>query len=224
VRIPVRSETDAFRLACGVAFVGGVSLLIGAYTDAAVGIVLFVLIALLWLLRQWNAEQPTRLRDAALDGHHAGAPHRILIVAGAAPPSDALLERLRRSPGPAPVVEVLAPVLQSRTHFVTTDIDPETEDARRRLRETLRWARVRGIEATGKVGDPIDPFAGLADELRRYDVDEVIIAGHRPDHVNWVEHGMLERLRAELDVPVTMTVVEADRPLAVGSASAAGFQ
>jgi hypothetical protein len=214
MRIPVRSESDAFRVACGLAVVGGLSLLVGALIDPVAGVVLFAVIALAWLARQLTREGPTRLRDAAMDGHSAAAAHRILVVANEALTGDALLDQLRGRTGRAPVIEVLAPVLQSRTHFVTTDIDRETEAARRRLRETLAWAREHGLTATGHVGDPIDPYAGLADELRRYDVDEVIIVAHPPEHANWVEQGMLERLRAELDVPVGLVVVDRDSDLA----------
>jgi hypothetical protein len=212
MRSPVRSESDAFRAAWGLAAAVGLALLVGAVLDPVAGVALFTLIALAWLLHQLTREQPTRLRDAAIDGHRAAAPHRILVVAAEAP-ADALLDELRRS-GRDTVVEVLAPVLQSRTHFVYTDIDRETEAARQRLREMLAWAREHGIKATGHVGDPIDPYAGLADELRRYDVDEVIIVTHPPERANWVEQGMLDRLRSELDVPVELVVVDREHQLA----------
>jgi hypothetical protein len=213
MRSPVRSESDAFRAAWGLAVAVGLALLVGAFLDPVAGIVLFALIALAWLVRQLTREHPTRLRDAAIDGHSAAAPHRILVVANEAPAGDALLDELRRT-GQDTVIEVLAPVLQSRTHFVYTDIDRETEAARRRLRETLAWASEHGLKATGHVGDPIDPYAGLADELRRYDVDEVIIVTHPPENANWVEQGMLERLRSELDVPVELVVVDREHQLA----------
>jgi hypothetical protein len=213
MRVPVRSESDAFHAAWGLAAVVGLSLLVGAFLDPVAGVVLFALIALAWLTRQLTREPPTRLRDAAEHGHRAAAAHRCLVVASEAPAGDALFDELRRTGGDC-VIEVLAPVLQSRTHFVTTDIDHETEAARQRLRETLGWAREHGLLATGHVGDPIDPYAGLADELRRYDVDEVIIVTHPPEHANWVEQGMLERLRAELDVPVGLVVVDREHQLA----------
>jgi hypothetical protein len=213
MRVPVRSESDALHAAWGLAAAVGLSLLVGAFLSPLAGVVLFALIALAWLTHQLTREHPTRLRDAAMDGHRAAAPHRILVVASEAPAGDALLDELRRT-GQDCVIEVLAPVLQSRTHFVTTDIDHETEAARQRLRETLDWARVRGLRTTGHVGDPIDPYAGLADELRRYDVDEVIIVTHPPEHANWVEQGMLERLRSELDVPVGLVVVDREHQLA----------
>jgi hypothetical protein len=65
--------------------------------------------------------------------------------------------------------------------------------------------------ATGEVGDPIDPLAGIADELRRYDIDEVIFTTHTPERANWLEAGILERARAELGIPVRHLVIDGDR-------------
>jgi hypothetical protein len=98
-------------------------------------------------------------------------------------------------------------VLQSRTHFVTTDIDRETAQARQRLRAILNAARSEGLVAEGHVGDPIDPVAGVEDELRRHRPDEVIIATH-PASASWVESELLERLTSELDDRVVRTVVD----------------
>jgi hypothetical protein len=99
-------------------------------------------------------------------------------------------------------------VLQSRTHFFTTDIDREREDARRRLATTLAWARERGLEAHGHVGDAIDPLASLADELRSFDVDRLVVTTLPTARAGWVELGMLEHLRDELDLPLTHVVID----------------
>jgi hypothetical protein len=56
--------------------------------------------------------------------------------------------------------------------------------------------------------DPIDPVAGIEDELRRYDVEEVIVATHPPQRANWVETTILGRMRHELSVPVTQVVID----------------
>ena len=103
---------------------------------------------------------------------------------------------------------MLAPVLQSRTHFVTTDIDRETQHARERLRRLIGWADAHDIAAHGHVGDAIDPIAGLADELRRYDVDEIVLIDHAAAHANWVEITLLAALRDQAQVPVRELVVE----------------
>jgi hypothetical protein len=213
VRLLVRSEQEAFRLTVAVAFAGGASILVGYLVAELAGVALFafvVLLALLWDFASLRSERST-LRDAANTGH--GHPDRddrprILVIANETVTGEALSEQLIRDGAPRPILDVVAPVLQSRTHFVTTDIDRETAAARRRLRQTLLWAAEHGIEATGVVGDPIAPLAAIEDELRRHDFDEVILAMHPQEHTNWLETQLLERARAQLSIPVRRLVID----------------
>lgn len=215
MRLPFGSETDAFRFACALGGAAGIAMLVGHLAGGATGVVLFALVGLGALV--WTSTDPKRMSDssplleAQRAGHElGGTDRRALIVANEALTGDSLWDEVLGHRETAPAVEVLAPVLQSRTHFVTTDIDEEVKDARRRLEDTLRAAQVHGLDATGRVGDPIDPFAAVADELRRYDVDEVIVMTHRPDRANWVESDLLERMRAQLDVPLAHVVIDRD--------------
>jgi hypothetical protein len=116
---------------------------------------------------------------------------------------------LRRGP-PRPELRVVAPVLVSRSHYVTSDIDRELEEARRRLDGTLAWATEQGFDAAGRVNDA-DPFTSVADELRRFAADEVVISTHPPGRSNWLERGLVERVRDQLDMPVTHVVVDLER-------------
>ncbi len=43
---------------------------------------------------------------------------------------------------------------------------------------------------------------------RRAGADEVLISTHPPKQSNWLETGIVNRLREELDIPVTHLVVE----------------
>jgi hypothetical protein len=99
-----------------------------------------------------------------------------------------------------------------------SDYDAETPEAHRRLDASLAWAASQGLEARGEVGDP-DPLTGIEDELRDFGADEVIVVTHARRHANWAESGELERLRRELEVPVTHVVVdrENDRVVEVES-------
>ncbi|MGO9496680.1 MAG: hypothetical protein ACLQA5_08235, partial [Solirubrobacteraceae bacterium] len=58
----------------------------------------------------------------------------------------------------------------------------------------------------GEVGDP-SPNTAIEDQLRDFGADEVIVVTHPREREAWQEHGELERLRRELDVPVTHIVV-----------------
>jgi hypothetical protein len=206
MRVPASTESDWFVLALFVVFAGAISLLVGVLAGAVAGFVAFgilVLAALAWEGTH-GEKAPTRLAEAERAGHAAaGDRHRILLVATEAP-GPAAFEAVRRHDGDAPVLDVLAPVLQSRTHFVTTDIDREKREAHARLDRVLATARELGITASGEVGDPIDPLASLEDELRRYDVDEVVCCTGRK--ATWLESAMLHRMRDELSVPVRHVV------------------
>jgi hypothetical protein len=212
VRLLVRSEPEAFRLTVGVVLAVALAVLIGYLFGPLIGVILlaaFALVALLWDVVAIREER-SALGDAARLGHRRGdgedRPH-VLIVANETVTGDALLGEIERRGRPRPVLDVIAPVLQSRSHFVTTDIDRETEVARLRLRQTLAWAADHQLEASGVVGDPIAPFAAVEDELRLHDFDEVVVATHPDEQANWLEARMLERMRQQLDVPVKQVVI-----------------
>ncbi len=233
MRVLVRSESEAFRLVVGLVVTGAVSVAVGAIFTAVVGLVVFVAIvvaALAWDLMSMRASRAP-LASAARAGRErraasaataepgeasgessATAPNsdrrrpRILVVADEEPAGDALWEQIQREGHIHPVLDVVAPVLHSRTHFVTTDIDTETEAARGRLRRTLAWAAEHGLEANGVVGDPIAPLARIEDELREHEYVEAIVLTGPEGAGAWLQNDVLKRMREELSVPVTELV------------------
>src|SRR3954469_6085870 len=209
MRLPVTSETDAFRLTCAIVLAVLIVGLVGwAFGNVAGGVVFAVIVAaaLIWELR--GGERRPLLEPWEAGRGNAG--RRVLVIANETPTSDKVWNAMGARDGHTPVVEVLAPVLQSRTHFMTTDVDRETEAAHRRLDATVACARRHGLVADGEVGDPINPLQSLADELRRYEVEEVIVATHDSDHRNWLEDQMLERIRE--DVPAALTHLVVSEP------------
>lgn len=221
MRVLVRSETQAFRLLVAAAVLAALSVLVGYLVTPLAGILLFVLVPAVAALADVHDIRNSRsaLSDAARAGSEreradearpGGAKRRrILLVAGEAPLADTAPETVIGPATPRPLLDVIAPVLQSRTHLVTTDIDRETEAAGRRLLQTLAWAAGHGIEADGAIGDSIAPFARLEDELRLHRFDEVIILTHPHGDVNWLETEALERAREQLrSVPVRHVVIE----------------
>jgi hypothetical protein len=205
MRTPVRSEGDAFRAVLAVAAVAAASfavgLLVGGTAAPVLGICLFlvgVAASLAWGLA--HAPADSSFRDAEAEGDADRGAERVLLVVSEAPTPEQLGALHRAHPNA--LLEVHSPVLQSRTHFVTTDIDRETAIARKRLRDTIGAASEAGMTASGEVGDAIDPLAGIRDQLRRHHVDEVFIATHPQAEANWVEAELLERLRSELDKPL----------------------
>ncbi len=209
MRLPVQSEDDAFRSVVAVAALAAACLLLGYLTEPLLALILACVAlagALGWTLARRGPG--SSLREAEATGSREDDARHVLLIANEAPTSGQLRGEVFRRTQSKPTLEVHAPVLQSRTHFVTTDIDRETAQARRRLQRILSAAHSEGLVADGHVGDPIDPIAGVEDELRRHRPDEVIITTHGAGSVSWVESELLERLTSELERPVVQVVVD----------------
>lgn len=216
MRAPIRSESDAFRLALLGAAVIVVCVLAGWLIAPWAGVALLVVAGAAALVAYVRAPDPDRrrpLREAAQAPHpHGRRPdtRHVLVVANEALDGAELRERILRDDDRRRVeVDVLAPVLTSRVHLGYTDVDHETRVARRRLERSLRWARAQRLHAHGSVGRT-SPALAIEDELRHFGPDEVIVVTHAREQETWQERGELERLREELDVPVTHVVVGGD--------------
>jgi hypothetical protein len=211
MRIPIRSERDAFRLTLAGVVVIGAAVLIGWLTEAVVGAGVFSLALALAVIAYLRAADPDRrapLRKAAHEAHpHGASPgeRHVLVIANEVLSGGELRERILGGHERIEV-DILAPVLTSQLHYGVSDIDRELEQAKRRLERSLVWARKQGIVARGEVGDP-SPTSAIEDELRDFGADEVIVVTHPGERETWQERGELERLRRELDVPVTHVVV-----------------
>jgi hypothetical protein len=213
MRLPVQSETDAFRITFGIAVLVGVSLAVGLVFSPVWGAVVFTILALGVLLVDLVAkdpQQPLPLRAAAHAPHPEATADawRILVVANESLEGVEVRAAILGHARLRPELMVVAPVLVSRTHFVTTDVDGEMGQARERLAETLDWARTHGLPARGHIGDPMHPLLAIEDDLRRFGPDEVIVATHPAESTGWQEGDLMARLRFELDVPVTQVVVD----------------
>jgi hypothetical protein len=215
MRSPIRSESDAFRATYVGAAVIAVCVLLGWLITPLVGVALFVLAAVVAAVAYVRIAGPDRrpvLREALHEPHpHGPRPgHRhVIVVANQALAGAALRSRILGHDGGRVEVDVLAPVLTSHLHHGVSDFDREIAEARARLERSLAWAREQGIPARGEVGDP-NPLTALEDELRDFGADEVIVVTHPRERQTWQERGELERLRGELDAPVTHVVVDDD--------------
>jgi hypothetical protein len=212
MRLPVRSETEAFRLAVATAVVVGMAVLIGWLTEPWIGAVVFgcvVVLAASAYARADNPDRGTSLHDAA----HARHPHgsrgntrHVLVVANETLAGEHLREQIVGLDGEHVEVDVVAPIFTSHLHYAVSDIDHELAAARERLERSLAWARESGLSARGGVGDP-NPTTAIEDALRDFGADEVIVVTHTRSGATWQEEGELGRLFRELDVPVTQVTV-----------------
>ena len=212
MRRPVRSETDAFYLVYALALLIVVAAAIGALIDPWVGVAIFVVGLIGAVIWQFSGRDPDRrrpLREAAEAAPSASGPRkRLLVIANRTLASDALRAELRARGAEGIELHFVAPILSSRSHYIASDVDSELRDARVRLDAALAWAQAEGLKAVGRVGDPNAALGAIEDELRISGADEVIISTLAAGKSNWLETGIVERLREELDVPVTHLIGE----------------
>jgi hypothetical protein len=215
VRVPVKSENDAFRLVFGGAVVIFASLILGAVTTPVAGVALLVGIlagVAGWELLTKDPEAAKPLSEALERGRQTAdsRKRRVLVIANQTVNGDELREELMRRGTSEIQLCIVVPVAPSRAHYVASDIDRELAEARTRLEPALAWATQQGFDVSGRVGDT-SPLVAIEDELRDGAADELIVSTHPRSRSNWLESGLVERARAELDIPVTHVVVDLER-------------
>jgi GABA permease len=216
MRNPIRNESDAFYLAVGGAALIGISFALGVLVNPIAGGALFgggLIGAFVW---QNSTKDPNRrlpLREAAAEGRHAAhdTRDRVLVVANRTLQAEDLEAILRNHAERGTELRVVVPILVSRARYIASDVDRELREAHQRLVAALAWAQDAGLEVSGKVGDPNIALGVIQDELRLFAADEVLISTYPPGKSNWLETGIVERLREELTIPVTHVIVDPDR-------------
>jgi GABA permease len=212
MRNPVRSEADAFHIAVGCAVVIVLAVVLGALVAPLIGVALLVCAlagAFAWEVSTTDPDRRQPFREAASEARPRAGGARVLVVANRTLGGEELRDELRRRAVAGAEIHVVAPILCSRVHYIASDVDAELGEARERLATALAWADAEGVAVTGKVGDANAALGAIEDELRRYGADEVIISTYPPGESNWLETGVVERLRDELDIPVTHVVMQA---------------
>ena len=216
MRDPVRSEADAFHIAVGCAALIGASVALGALLDPLVGVALLVgavIGGFVWAVATKDPERRRPLREAASQAppRDPTTARRVLVVANRTLDGAELRAALQSRAAAGTEFHVVAPILCSRIHYIASDVDTELGEARARLSTALERARADGLAVTGKIGDPNAALGAIEDELRLHGADEVIISTYPRGESNWLETGIVDRLRDELDVPVTHVVVQPRR-------------
>ncbi len=212
MRIPLKTEGDAFRMTVALGLGAGAAVLVGWLTSPEYGVVMLAAVVaagLVFELAGRDSERGSPLRDATHEEHPHGAradASHVLVVATAQLAGEELRQELTAR-GAAVELDVLAPILASRSHYWASDVDRERDEALKRLEGSLAWAAAHGFKAKGEVGDA-DPLAAIEDELRDFGADEVIIALPPGGHRSWLANRMLAHLARELDVPVRDVVVD----------------
>jgi hypothetical protein len=211
MRIPFKTETDAFRVAAALGLLLGVSVIVGVLSSSPYGVVVFAAGCAAGLVFELSGRETGDhvLRDAASAPHpHGPGPGKrhVLVVAERTLAGEELRRHLQPAPGVAVELDVLSPVMASRVHHWAGDVDSEREQARVRLDASLAWAAQQGFVARGAVGDP-DAMGAIEDELRDFGADEVVIVTHPSERTSWLANRMLSHLKTQLEVPVREIVL-----------------
>lgn len=134
---------------------------------------------------------------------------RLLVVANETVQGEALLNEIRdRCQDRKAEVLVVTPALAaSRADHWASDIDEAIELARQRMELSLIEIGQLGLKAKGEIGDS-DPNMAIEDALRVFPADEIVISTHPPDRSRWLEHGVVDKAREQIELPITHVVVD----------------
>jgi GABA permease len=208
---PLRSEAEAFRVT--VAIVAGAAAVIAValatepvYGAILAGVLIGFGIGVAW--QRSRGREPHKAVIATGDG----STHRILVCANETVEGRALLSEIRnRCRGRNSEIMVIVPAIErSRLEHWASDTDRAVEEATNRLSRSLEAIRSVGLQARGEVGDS-EPNVAIEDALRDFAADELIISTHTPERSRWLERGVVDRTREDVDLPVTHVVVDLER-------------
>jgi hypothetical protein len=212
---PLRSEADAFRWFVAI-LAGGASVgALAALTRPLVGLIWGGILIVVGVGLAYRSSRGGLSRQVQVTRGGDGK-HRILVVANETVGGAALLEEIgERCGGRRCLILVVTPALvASRASHWASDVDEAMELARQRMELSLIALDELGLKAKGEIGDS-DPNVAIEDALRVFPADEIVISTHPPERSRWLEHGVVERAREQIDLPISHVVVDlaADRAI-----------
>jgi hypothetical protein len=206
---PLRSEADAFRLVVIIGVGAGAVVAVAVLTRPAVGAILAAALLGLgmgfaWRVARGSEPHLTEIAESPADGRH-----RILVVANQTVGGRALLGEIRnRARGRECEIRVVTPALtRTQLQHWASDVDEALEEADLRRERAVRTIEEAGYRVSGEVGDS-DPNLAIESALLRFPADELIISTHPPERSRWLERGVVERARRDIDLPITHVVVD----------------
>src|SRR5215210_8902396 len=113
---------------------------------------------------------------------------KILALVSEPVSSDALRSALGEGTDDAEVM-VVAPALDSRTRFWTSDNDEAIARAEEVQQETVERLAEDDVDAVGDTG-AADPLLALQDALATFPAEEVVICTHPEGERNWAEEDL----------------------------------
>lgn len=132
---------------------------------------------------------------------------RVLVIANETTAGRKLHRQITEMCSETAKVMVVAPALSSRLKYVFSDVDGPREQARARLDDSLEALAAAGIRAEGEVGDA-NPVTAFQDAVAVFEPDAVVVSTHPEGRSNWLENGVVERIREHTSLPVAHVVVD----------------
>ncbi len=212
---PLRSEADAFRWVVIIGLAAASVIVLTLLTRPVVGVIWAALLIGFGVGFGYRAARGSLPRDVELTRGGDGK-FRLLVVANETVQGEALLNEIReRCDDRRSEVMVVTPALAaSRADHWASDIDKAIELARQRMELSLIEIRGLGLKARGEIGDS-DPNTAIEDALRVFAADEIVISTHPPERSRWLEHGVVDKARERIDLPITHVVVDLESASAI---------
>lgn len=207
---PLRSEADAFRWVVVIGVTAGSVILLALLIRPAVGAIWGALLLGFGAGIAYRNSRGSLPRRVVV-GRGGDDRHRLLVVANETVGGEALRAEIReRCRGRDCEILVVTPALGvSRAEHWASDVDEAIERARQRMELSLIAIGELGLSARGEVGDS-DPNVAIEDALRVFPADEIVISTHPPHRSRWLEHGVVDKAREEIELPIAHVVVDLD--------------
>jgi hypothetical protein len=133
---------------------------------------------------------------------------KIIAVASEPISADILREAVGKDQAEEAEVLVVAPALNSKLRFWTSDPDPAIDRAQGVADESAERMDEEGIDAVGDTGEG-DPLQAIEDALVSFDADTIVLCTHPGGERNWQEDGVVEKARERFgDLEVTHFEIE----------------
>jgi hypothetical protein len=205
---PLRSEADAFKWVVVIG-IGAVSIIaLTLLTRPVIGVVWGALLIGFGVGVAYRGARGSLPRTVEVTQGGDGK-FRLLVVANETVGGGALLDEIRqRCRSRRCEILVVTPALvASRASHWASDVDEAIELARQRMELSLIAIGELGLKAKGEIGDS-DPNVAIEDALRVFPADEIVISTHPSHRSRWLEHGVVERAREQIELPIAHVVVD----------------
>jgi hypothetical protein len=104
---------------------------------------------------------------------------------------------------------VITPTLPGRFEWLSSATDRAREQADDRLQTVLGHLEEVGTEAEGAVGSD-DPLEAIADGVRTFGPDHLLIALRAGENAGWQEKGLLDAIEECFAFPMTVFIVDGE--------------